>query len=163
MNRTISLDGKTTKQMADEINKLFLADLYECFEIVFEDLAKESMGLAISKEVYAKYRPMLYKRRRNQNGGLADPSNFDVQIFQQDNGNIVGIVKNTARGVGKAFEMDEVIVSGMGYDWEDSKIYHMQPFPRDFYSATIERIEASRWKYRVRRLMNQRGWHTVGK
>ena len=162
MKRNIGFDGKTSRQIADEINQLFLKDLYECFYEVFYELAGECMELAVSKEVYAKYRPMEYVRRKNK-GGLTDPKNFDIQIYQQTNGNIVGYVRNTARGVGRAFELDEVIVSGMGYDWEDSKIYKMQPFPRDFYSATIDRIESSRWKYHVRRLMNKRGWHTVGK
>lgn len=170
MSRQISLDGKSIKQISDEINQLFLKDLYECFEEVFYELASECMELAIHKEVYAKYRPMQYKRRKSNeslsdphNLGLSNPKNFDIRIYQQTNGNIVGYVRNTTKGVGKAFELDEIIVNGFGYDWENSKIYHMQPFPRDFYSGTIDRIEASRWKYHVRRLMNKKGWHTVGK
>lgn len=170
---TINTTGMSTKQMADKINELFLKDLYECFEEVFYELAMESMEMAVHKDVYAKYTPSgkgtAYTngvggyRRRKGKGGLSDPSNFDIQIYQQPNGNIVGYVRNITRGVGKAFELDEVIVNGMGYDWTESRIYNMQPFPRDFYQGTIDRIEASNWVYHVRRLMNQRGWHTVGK
>lgn len=170
---TINTTGMSPEQMASKINELFLKDLYECFEEVFYELAMESMEMAVHKDVYAKYTPSgkgnAYTngvggyRRRKGKGGLSDPSNFDIQIYQQPNGNIVGYVRNITRGVGKAFELDEVIVSGMGYDWTDSRIYRMQPFPRDFYQGTIDRIEASNWVYHVRRLMNQRGWRTVGK
>ena len=170
---TINTTGMSPKRMADKINELFLKDLYECFEEVFYELAMESMEMAVHKDVYAKYTPSgkgtAYTngvggyRRRKGKGGLSDPSNFDIQIYQQPNGNIVGYVRNITRGVGKAFELDEVIVNGMGYDWTESRIYNMQPFPRDFYQGTIDRIEASIWVYHVRRLMNQRGWHTVGK
>ena len=170
---TINTTGMSPAQMASKINELFLKDLYECFEEVFYELAMESMEMAVHKDVYAKYTPSGkgtaythgvggYQRRKGK-GGLSDPSNFDIQIYQQPNGNIVGYVRNITRGVGKAFELDEVIVSGMGYDWTDSRIYRMQPFPRDFYQGTIDRIEASNWVYHVRRLMNQRGWRTVGK
>jgi hypothetical protein len=176
-NIEIDISNMSIEQITDEIHQRFLADLYECFKEVFYDLAVKSMHEAVHKDVYAKYRPggspnryasdVLGVRggyqRRKDSGGLSDPRNFDIRIFQEENGNIIGYVKNETKGVGKAFELDEVIVSGMGYDWTESRIYRMQPFPRDFYQGTIDRIEATNWVYHVRRLMNQRGWHTIGK
>lgn len=158
---TIDITNMSSKQLADAISKAFLQDLRECFEEVFYELAGESMEMAIHKEVYAKYRPGAYQRRK-RNGGLSDPRNFNIEIYR-DGDDIVGYVKNTATGVGKALYLDEAIVEGNQYDWSDSAIAQMQPFPRDFYKGTIDRIEKARWQYHVRRLMNQRGWSTRGK
>ena len=124
------------------------------------ELATHCMDMAITHEVYAKYRGT-YKRRR-ENGGLRDHSNYNIEVYR-DGDSIIGYVKNVATGVGRAYRLDEAIVYGDQYDWELSRIYKMQPFPRDFYQGTIDRIEASNWVYHVRRKMNMRGWHTVGK
>ena len=78
-------------------------------------------------------------------------------------GNIIGYVKNVATGEGNAWELDQVIVEGVGYDWVTSNIYYLQPFPRDFYKGTIERIEAENWQWKVRKKMKERGWKPVGK
>ena len=148
----------------EQIKEKFISDLLECFEEVFYELAGESMQMAVHKDVFAKYRPSQsprgYKRRKHD--GLDDPQNFNIQIYREGD-KVIGYVKNMAHGVGKAYMLDEAIVEGDQYDWVTSAIYRMQPFPRDFYQGTIERIEASRWQYHVRRLMNQRGWKTRGK
>ena len=148
-----------------QLKERFINDLLECFEEVFYELAGESMEMAIAKDVYAKYRPSRSPRgyvRRKNHGGLSDPRNFNIQIYREGD-KVIGYVRNMTHGVGKAYMLDEVIVEGDMYDWTTSAIYKMQPFPRDFYKGTIERIETSRWQYHVRRLMNQRGWKTRGK
>ena len=158
---TIDITKMSSRQISEALNEAFLKDLRECFEEVFYELAGECMELAIHKDVYAKYKPSYYQRRKNH-GGLSDPRNFNIDIFR-DGDDIVGYVKNTATGVGRAWRLDEAIVEGNQYDWCGSRIYNMQALPRDFYKGTIERIEKSRWQYHVRRLMNQRGWVTRGK
>lgn len=148
-----------------QLKERFINDLLECFEEVFYELAGESMEMAIAKDVYAKYRPSRSPRgykRRKYDGGLIAHENFNIQIYREGD-KVIGYVRNMAHGVGKAYMLDEVIVEGDMYDWTTSAIYKMQPFPRDFYKGTIERIETSRWQYHVRRLMNQRGWKTRGK
>lgn len=148
----------------EQIKEKFINDLLECFEEVFYELAGESMQMAIHKEVFAKYRPSQsprgYKRRKHD--GLDDPNNFQINIYREGD-KVIGYVRNIATGAGKAYMLDEIIESGIGYDWVSSAIYRLQPYPRPFYDNTIERIEASRWQYHVRRLMNQRGWRTRGK
>ena len=157
----IDITKMSSKQVTETLREVFLKDLRECFEEVFYELAGECMELAIHKEVYAKYTPSYYQRRKNR-GGLSDPKNFNIETHR-DGDDIVGYVKNTATVVFRVCLLDEAIVEGNQYDWCGSRIYNMQPFPRDFYKGTIERIEKSRWQYHVRRLMNQRGWSTRGK
>ena len=154
-----------TDELMEAIKEKFMQDLLECFEEVFVDLARESMKSAIKSEVYAKYRPQGYRQyhRRKEQGGLIDDRNIIVEVYRTKDGNIIGHVKNITTGAGKAYELVDVIESGIGYDWETSKIFKMQPYPRPFHENTIERIEKSRWQYHVRRLMNQRGWKTRGK
>ena len=154
-----------TDVIFEQVKEKFINDLLECFEEVFYELAGESMELAIAKDVYAKYRPSQSPRgydRRKFNGGLIAHENYNIQIYREGD-KVIGYVRNMAHGVGKAYMLDEAIVEGDQYDWVTSAIYRMQPFPRDFYQGTIERIEKSRWQYHVRRLMNQRGWKTRGK
>lgn len=167
MDRIVDLSNLSVAQAAKVIEEMFMADLLECFKEIFYDIAVQSMQIAVHKDVYAKYRstgsPYRRYKRRKEEGGLSDPRNFDIQIYREKNGNIIGYVKNITRGVGKAYELDAAIVYGDQYDWLASKIYRLQPFPRDFYQGTIDRIEDSNWVYKVRRLMNQRGWKTTGK
>lgn len=160
MPYTIDITGLTPEQVTEALREAFLKDLKECFEAVFIELATHCMDMAITHEVYAKYRGT-YKRRR-ENGGLRDHSSYNIEVYR-DGDSIIGYVKNVATGVGRAYRLDEAIVYGDQYDWELSRIYKMQPFPRDFYQGTIDRIEASNWVYHVRRKMNMRGWHTIGK
>lgn len=163
MPYTIDITNMSPSEVAEVINEMFMKDLLECFKEIFIDLAKESMRLSIVHNVYAKYRPSSYKRRR-EDGGLIADKNMNVEVYRdKTTGNIIGYVKNLATGVNRAYELDGVIESGIGYDWDESRIFKMMPYPRPFYQGTIDRIEASNWVYHVRRKMNMRGWHTVGK
>lgn len=154
---------KQISAFASEVHEMFMQDLLECFEEVFVDLARESMKQSIKHNVYSKYRPGAYVRRR-ENGGLIADENIFVEVYRdKTTGNIIGYVKNITEGVGNAYELDEVIESGIGYDWEDSKIFNLQPFPRPFYDDTIVRIEKANWLWKVRKKMQERGWRAVGK
>ena len=151
--------------LLEQIKEKFINDLLECFEEVFEEVAKESMRVAVNKEVYAKYTPSQsprgYRRRRDD-GGLSDTRNYLIDIYREGD-TVIGYVRNMTTGKYKAYMLDEIIESGEGYDWTTSAIYKLQPFPRHMYDGTIERIEKSRWQYHVKKLMNQRGWKSKGR
>lgn len=163
MSRSIDISNLSSREVAKIVEEAFMQDLHDCFKEVFEELARESMKMAIKKDVYARYRATGYKRRK-EDGGLLDDDNINVMVYRDSHtGNIIGYAKNTATGEGNAWELDRVIVEGVGYDWETSNIYFLQPFPRDFYKGTIERIETANWQWKVRRKLQARGWRAVGK
>lgn len=88
---------------------------------------------AIEQIVYEAYKGS-YQRRHNV-GGLADKKFFDFTVDKvSDNKMIINVYTNVkTNGRNKSDYLDKIIVEGDSYDWENSEIYKMQPFPRDFY------------------------------
>ena len=90
------------------------------------DAVKDNMAEAIRTSVYAAYSPQYYKRRMN-NGGLSDVRNMEVSEIQNS------IVVHDAAPLDNGrndYDLDDIIVNGLGN----------QPFERDFYSETVERL-----------------------
>lgn len=84
----------------------------------------------IQSNVYDKYEPTQYKRRK-KNGGLQDT--FQAHEIA-DGIDTIGIVDNRHETI--------VVESGEGYTWTNSRIYAMQPFPRPFYEAAEDELIA---------------------
>ena len=90
----------------------FLKDLYsvlsskEC-ENHFAKLMQQS----VQEEVYDRYDPASYERR-GEDGGLKDPNNYNYSVSISTDG-IRVFMKNMTRGVGRAFYIDEGIVTGV--------------------------------------------------
>ena len=119
-------------------------------EVVINDCVKliyETMKDMVYEIVYNTYRPTQYKRRYDNDGGLGDMNTYDFEINNLTQDGFVLRVFSNATGnvnapnpnlVGKP--IDECIVEGVGYSWEASKIYQNQPYPRDFYTATLHSL-----------------------
>jgi hypothetical protein len=105
------------------------------------DYIYEVMRNEIYMTVYNEYSPTQYERRYDSNGGLADKTQFNYKLDVSSNGFTINIFNDAkANGDNNGDYLDEIIVEGDKYTWEKSKIYEMQPFPRDFYQATLEEL-----------------------
>lgn len=90
------------------------------------DTVKDNMAEAVHTSVYDAYSPQYYNRRM-QNGGLSDTHNMEVTEFKN------GIAVHDAAPLDNGrndYNLDEIIVYGLGN----------QPFERDFYAETVERL-----------------------
>ena len=78
--------------------------------------------------------------RRLDNGGLADPDNYEVMKDRMK----LTIINNThgnERQPGERWTsgpINDIIEEGVGYGWEHSDIYMDQPAPRPFMQDTID-------------------------
>ena len=91
------------------------------------DTVKDNMTEAVHTSVYDAYSPQYYNRRMN-NGGLSDTQNMEVTEIQN------GISVHNAAPLDNGrndYNLDEIIVYGLGN----------QPFERDFYAETAERLQ----------------------
>lgn len=91
------------------------------------DTVKDNMAEAVHTSVYDAYSPQYYNRRMN-NGGLSDTQNMEVSEIQN------GISVHNAAPLDNGrndYNLDEIIVYGLGN----------QPFERDFYAETAERLQ----------------------
>lgn len=91
---------------------------------------------AISEEtfltVYPVYTPTLYKRRQTH-GGIADTNEYEAIMDEATHTLTVSDNRSEA----------DVVERGVGYTWEESKIYAMQPFPRPYFANAQARLVAS--------------------
>jgi hypothetical protein len=108
------------------------------------EVVKQNMSDTIIEETYTAYESDAFVpyERRGLDGGLADTSNMVVKKI----GDNTIIIRNLTIGNSKypSYDdepIDRIIVSGVGYRWTGSKIYRLQPFPRDFYSGTKVRLK----------------------
>lgn len=91
------------------------------------DTVKDNMTEAVHTSVYDAYSPQYYNRRMN-NGGLSDTHNMEVTEIKN------GISVHNAAPLDNGrndYNLDEIIVYGLGN----------QPFERDFYAETAERLQ----------------------
>lgn len=91
------------------------------------DTVKDNMTEAVHTSVYDAYSPQYYNRRMN-NGGLSDTHNMEVTEIK----NGISVHNATPLDNGRNdYNLDEIIVYGLGN----------QPFERDFYAETAERLQ----------------------
>ena len=128
------------EQQLRAIEKKLQPKINKAIEIHVQETVKDVMIESINDVVYSPsvYEPTMYLRRED-NGGLGDRRNIEGRWE-----NNVFVMRNMTRGDGEPNKyLDEVIISGVGYTWFHSKIYQMQPFPRDYISETVKRLESS--------------------
>lgn len=117
-------------------------DIAEALRNEVLDTVKEEMVKAVDTSVYSKYDPSQYVRRYD-NDGLGDIRNIDYEDVSKTEIDIRNFTRtNPNYGGGNEF-LDEYIVYGDRYDWTRSRIYQMQPFRRDFYFETMQRLQSS--------------------
>ena len=90
------------------------------------------VSASVYKNVYPLYQPSQYVRRETA-GGLPDASMYDVYLDPETH---TLTVEDTRHEVG-------VVESGMGYDWEGSRIFKLQPFPRPYFQPAENELMAS--------------------
>lgn len=100
----------------------------------------DTMGV-IGREVYSQYEPESYERRYTQ-GGLVDRDNIISELIPNEN---TLIVANKTEDDGyypsdNSPDLVKTVEEGVGYNWEKSKIYKMQPFPRPFHEVVEQEI-----------------------
>lgn len=101
-------------------------DMQNTLENEVAETVEDDMLISIHNDVYGAYSPEYYKRRM-ENGGLSDRNNLETSVHD-------GVLK--VRDVAPLdngrtdYALDEIIVKGWG----------KQPFPRNFYNRTEERL-----------------------
>lgn len=134
--------GKWSPEFFEEMKRI----VQETVEKEVVQYIYEVMQDMIALTVYNAYSPTDYDRRGESDGGLGDITTYDYKIDMSENGFNITVFANTqgnsnapnANLVGEP--IDEVIVTGQGYSWEQSNIYRQQPYPRDFYKATLDNL-----------------------
>lgn len=136
------------------------------FSDVFADLEKKIDGLMRSESmhkmlslsckdatwdlVYEKYVPTQYDEpgyptsRRYDNGGLMDPDNYPVtnpdkmtmEVSNETKGNPYWRPPRS-EGWDPGY-INDIIENGVGYNWQDSDIYKMEPYPRPFMAEAVD-------------------------
>jgi hypothetical protein len=95
------------------------------------DVARETMSEHVMSDVYAKYQPTQYQRT----GDLYK----DVKTTMVDDTTLM--VEDVAKDEETGRLIAPIVNEGVGYEWKDSKIYNMQPFPRPFVEETAKELE----------------------
>lgn len=117
-----------TSEFAEIMQKAELA-VNRCLETDIAEIAGECVQFRVEHNVYTAYTPTQYQRRKRA-GGIADPFMYS---FNVDGGSHTLHVIDNRHEVG-------VVESGEGYTWENSAIYHMQPFPRPYFEQAQEDV-----------------------
>lgn len=120
----------TSNETEGIINRLNDA-ITECLEGDISQIAGECIQYRVEHDVYPLYSPTQYERRM-RNGGIADPFMYSYNV---DPSTQTLRVSDNRREVG-------VVESGIGYQWEDSQIYAMQPYPRPYFNKAEQDIIA---------------------
>lgn len=127
------------------------------------DLIKETMSEAVEEVVYATYESTAftpYERRENE-GGLSDVRNYKHEITITPDMFKIRVYNNTP-SMGKEKDLSTLIINGIGYDWENSDIYKMQPYPRDFIKVALrELIESGKLKRLIKQKLESKGLRLV--
>lgn len=100
---------------------------------------------AQQEEVYSAYNPSQHNRRYNM-GGLMDDSNLEWDV-KLDSNDITLLMKNITNPINDKLSSNDlirIIETGIGYDWDNSKIYQQMPYPRPFIQRTRELIQENR-------------------
>lgn len=145
-----------------EIMNRFLSDLIDVVKNDCKDYFVKKMQQSVQDVVYDAYEPTLYRRRRTDEG-LQDPDNYRLDAEFDSNGRVCIFMKNMTRGDGKAFYIDEGIVTGKNfYDWKKSNAYYYAThggFERDFYTyMEFMVVNDSELKRLIEHGMKRKGW-----
>lgn len=111
-----------------------------------QEIVKNIMRDVILEEVYNSYMSDADNpyTRRYDNGGFSDTDNYVCKVEVKGNFVSLSIFNDTKgnedySGSSSSYYIDKVIYDGK-YTWENSDIYKMQPYPRDWIQETIRRL-----------------------
>jgi hypothetical protein len=115
----------------EELEKFLNQKINKALSKEVADVAKDTMSDHVMSDVYSKYQPSQYQR----SGDLYK----DVKTTMINENTLE--IENTARDEESGRLIAPVVESGVGYEWESSRIYNMQPFPRPFVENTAKELE----------------------
>jgi hypothetical protein len=115
----------------EELEKFLNQKINKALAKEVADVARDTMSDHVVSDVYEKYEPTQYQR----SGDLYK----DVKTTMINENTLE--VENTARDEESGRLIAPVVESGVGYEWESSRIYNMQPFPRPFVENTAKELE----------------------
>jgi len=123
-----------------------------------QNIIKETIRDVIMDEVYDKYDPTQYVRRYDE-GGFSDKRNYICKINISNNYVSVTIFNDTtANGDNGNDYLDEIIYRGDMYTWENSKIYQMMPYPRNWINESVNRLyDSGELMKRLSKRLSERG------
>lgn len=119
--------AKNMKELEKLINKKIANGLQN--EVANE--ARRVMKENVITEVYQKYSPTNYERT----GGLYQDKNIETKLVDDNTLTVRNIREENGRDIAN------IIETGTGYDWERSRIYNMQPYPRPFHAETARELD----------------------
>jgi hypothetical protein len=111
------------------------------------DVARNTMSDHVKSDVYDVYEPSQYQRT----GDLYK----DISTTMKNDNTL--IVKNEARDEESGRLIAPVVEYGVGYEWEESRIYNMQPFPRPFVENTAKELEKGKAKHALAEGLRKQG------
>ena len=137
-------------------------------ETAIADLMKKNVSESVETNVYDKYQSTAkvpYIRRGND-GGLSDEDCYFTSTEQGHN-EVTLRLDNLAYGNRRyaswgenpsegfdAGKITNIIESGRGYHWRNSKIYKSMPYPRPFMEHALHRTAAEAEPILIRALKN---------
>jgi hypothetical protein len=95
------------------------------------NVAREAMSDHVVSDVYSKYEPTQYQR----SGDLYK----DIKTTMVNDNTLT--IEDDARDEETGRLIAPVVEEGVGYEWKDSRIANMQPFPRPFVENTFKELE----------------------
>jgi hypothetical protein len=98
------------------------------------DIAKETMSDHVMSDVYNKYTPSQSPKGYVRTGDLYK----DIQTTMIDDNTLT--IENVAKDEETGRMYASIVDEGIGYEWKDSRIYQMQPYPRPFVENTFKEL-----------------------
>jgi hypothetical protein len=132
-----------------ELEKFLNQKIKIALEQDVKKAAVKTMQKEVIETVYNKYEPTQYKRtgglyqEKNIKGTMLNDNTLEIENIRED--------EKTGRYIAP------VVEEGVGYEWEDSKIYNMQPYPRPFVSNTTKELENGVAKEAMKKGLQKQG------
>lgn len=138
--------AKTVSSIA-ELEAYMNKKIKVAMETEVNKVARNTLKEQVVEEVYDKYDPSMYVRT----GGLLQDKNIKSEMI----GDNTLTVRSTREENGR--DIAEIIEYGVGYEWEDSRIYNMQPFPRPFHAEAQKELANGKAKNALKKGLQAQG------
>lgn len=141
-----------------ELNAYLQKQIDKSLQTDVAENTKDLIKKHVETDVYAKYSPTEYIRRK-EDGGLLDDENYLITPIEN------GVsIENITRDDGYATPSDPdrlvapIVEDGVGYTWEWSKIYQKQPYPRPFIGNTRDELAKGKAKEFLKKSLQGKGF-----
>lgn len=121
----------TTFNSISDLEKYLNEKIRNALASEVADVARDTMSDHVQSDVYDKYTPSQYVR----SGDLYK----DIKTTMVNDNTLT--IEDDARDEESGRYIAPVVEDGVGYEWTDSRIYNMQPFPRPFVENTAKALE----------------------